>query len=103
MDPDIPVPPVHQGSGLAAKRQHHFIQAAYESRRIIKLTTLRQQGLIKQADGGTLFLDEIGEMPLGLQAKLLKAVEDRSVRRVGGNREIKPTWRSSHWLAKSQR
>lgn len=49
----------------------------------------RREGLFEQADGGTLFLDEIGEMPLGLQAKLLKAVEDRTVRRVGGNREIK--------------
>ena len=49
----------------------------------------RREGLFEQADGGTLFLDEIGEMPLALQAKLLKAVEDRTVRRVGGNREIK--------------
>ena len=49
----------------------------------------RREGLFEQADGGTLFLDEIGEMPLALQAKLLKAVEDRIVRRVGGNREIK--------------
>jgi DNA-binding NtrC family response regulator len=49
----------------------------------------RREGLFEQADGGTLFLDEIGEMPLSLQAKLLKAVEDRVVRRVGGNREIK--------------
>ncbi|MGB1110933.1 MAG: sigma-54-dependent transcriptional regulator [Gammaproteobacteria bacterium] len=48
----------------------------------------RREGLFEQADGGTLFLDEIGEMPLGLQAKLLKAVEDRRVRRVGGNNEI---------------
>lgn len=48
----------------------------------------RREGLFEQANGGTLFLDEIGEMPLGLQAKLLKAVEDRTIRRVGGNREI---------------
>jgi transcriptional regulator with GAF, ATPase, and Fis domain len=49
----------------------------------------RREGLFEQADGGTLFLDEIGEMALGLQAKLLKAVEDRTIRRVGGNREIR--------------
>ncbi|MGB0722788.1 MAG: sigma-54-dependent transcriptional regulator [Gammaproteobacteria bacterium] len=49
----------------------------------------RREGLFEQADGGTLFLDEIGEMPLGLQAKLLKAVEDRIIRRVGGDREIR--------------
>lgn len=48
----------------------------------------RREGLFEQAHGGTLFLDEIGEMELGLQAKLLKAVEDRRIRRVGGNREI---------------
>lgn len=48
----------------------------------------RRRGLFEQAQGGTLFLDEIAEMPLQLQAKLLKALEDHSVRRVGGNREI---------------
>jgi DNA-binding NtrC family response regulator len=48
----------------------------------------RHRGLIEQADGGTLFLDEIGEMPPDLQAKLLKAIEDRKFRRLGGEREI---------------
>lgn len=48
----------------------------------------RRRGLLEQADGGTLFLDEIGEMPLDLQAKLLKAIEEQSFRRVGGDSEI---------------
>ncbi|MCB1735894.1 MAG: sigma-54-dependent Fis family transcriptional regulator [Gammaproteobacteria bacterium] len=48
----------------------------------------RRRGLIEQANGGTLFLDEIGELELDLQAKLLKAIEDRRVRRVGGDREL---------------
>jgi two-component system response regulator AtoC len=48
----------------------------------------RHRGLIEQAHGGTLFLDEIGEMSLGVQARLLKALEDRRFRRVGGEREI---------------
>jgi len=48
----------------------------------------RRRGLIEQASGGTLFLDEIGELELDLQAKLLKAIEDRRVRRVGGDREL---------------
>jgi DNA-binding NtrC family response regulator len=48
----------------------------------------RRRGLIEQAHGGTIFLDEIGEMPVDLQAKLLKVIEDRSLRRLGGDREI---------------
>ncbi len=50
--------------------------------------TGRHRGLIEQADSGTLFLDEIGEMHLDLQAKILKAIEDRKIRRLGGEREI---------------
>jgi len=50
--------------------------------------TSRHRGLLEQADGGTLFMDEIGEMPLDLQAKLLKAIEDHKVRRLGGEKEV---------------
>ena len=48
----------------------------------------RRRGLFEQADGGTLFLDEVGELVPELQAKLLKAIEDKVIRRVGGDREI---------------
>lgn len=48
----------------------------------------RHRGLIEQADGGTLFLDEIGDMDIELQAKLLKAIEDKKIRRLGSEREI---------------
>jgi transcriptional regulator with PAS, ATPase and Fis domain len=48
----------------------------------------RRRGLMEQANGGTLFLDEIGEMDVELQAKLLKAIEERKVRRLGGDGEI---------------
>lgn len=41
-------------------------------------------GLFEQANGGILFLDEVGELPLHLQVKLLKVIQDRSVRRLGG-------------------
>jgi len=44
-------------------------------------------GLFEEADGGTLFLDEIGEMPLSLQAKLTRALEESAVRRVGASEE----------------
>lgn len=49
--------------------------------------TQPKAGLFEIASGGTLFLDEIGEIPLGLQAKLLKAVEEKRIRRLGSNAE----------------
>src|ERR1700704_3066668 len=46
-------------------------------------------GKFEQADGGTLFLDEIGDMPLAMQAKLLRVLEEGEVERVGGDKPIK--------------
>jgi DNA-binding NtrC family response regulator len=48
----------------------------------------RHVGKFEQADGGTLFLDEIGDMPLNMQAKLLRVLEEREIERVGGDRPI---------------
>ena len=50
--------------------------------------TQRKAGKFEAADGGTLMLDEIGEMPLAMQAHLLRVLEDKTITRVGGS---KPT------------
>ncbi len=51
--------------------------------------TAEKPGLFEVADGGTLFIDELGELPLGLQPKLLRVLEDGSMRRIGSHQERK--------------
>ncbi len=49
---------------------------------------IARKGLFQEADEGTIFLDEIGEMPPGMQAKLLRVLEQRQIRPVGSDREV---------------
>lgn len=50
--------------------------------------TADKEGLFEVADGGTIFLDEIDSMPIGIQAKLLRVLQDKEIRRVGGNEAV---------------
>ena len=51
--------------------------------------TKQRRGKFERASGGTLFLDEVGDMPLGMQAKLLRVLQEREIERVGGHETIK--------------
>ena len=47
-----------------------------------------KDGLLSMAEGGTIFLDEVGELPVDLQAKMLRAIQEKEIRPVGGTRRI---------------
>ncbi|ADC89742.1 Sigma 54 interacting domain protein [Thermocrinis albus DSM 14484] len=55
--------------------------------------TSSKRGLMEEAEKGILFLDEVGELPLSLQSKLLRVLQDRKIRRLGSNREIPVNFR----------
>ena len=61
----------------------------YEKGAFTSASRAGKPGLFEQANGGTFFLDEIGELPLNLQVKLLKVIQDQRCRRLGGQRDLK--------------
>ena len=84
-----------RGAGVRARRLRLAARAAPRVRavrpregRVHGRGASRSAGLMEVADRGTLFLDEIGELPLALQAKLLRALQERQLRRVGGTAQI---------------
>lgn len=92
---------IHERS---ARKSHPFVQIncaavpenlleaelfGYEGGAFTGARAQGKAGLLEKANGGTIFLDEIGEMPLSLQAKLLKYLDDFQVMRLGGTQETK--------------
>ena len=87
---------IHERSARAEKNfvaincaalSEHLLEAelfGYEKGAFTGADSKGKQGLFEAADGGTIFLDEVGEMPLALQTKLLRALQERRFRRVGG-------------------
>jgi two-component system response regulator AtoC len=97
---DLAAKAIHYNSDRAAKPfvnitcsalPEHLLESELFGHERGAFTDARQQkrGLFETADGGTIFLDEIGEMTLGLQSKLLRFLEDKAFKRVGGLADVK--------------
>ncbi|WCK55705.1 sigma 54-interacting transcriptional regulator [Aneurinibacillus sp. Ricciae_BoGa-3] len=92
---------IHRASGRSqgplikvncAAIPHHLLESelfGYEKGAFTGADSRGKPGLFEQAEGGTIFLDEIGDMPLDLQVKLLRVLQELEITRVGGRKSIK--------------
>jgi DNA-binding NtrC family response regulator len=80
--PFVPINCTAIPEGLLESELFGHVRGAFTGAHVTK------RGLFEQAQGGTLFLDEIGDMGLGLQGKLLRVLQDRQIRPVGGNTSV---------------
>ena len=82
-------------TSIQAKIEYKFIQPLLESEMFGHLkgsftgASVNKQGLFEAANGGTIFLDEIGSMPLSNQGKLLRVLQEKEIRQVGSNENIR--------------
>ncbi len=81
-DPFVPINCAAVPEGLLESELFGHVKGAYTGAQIAR------KGLFLEASQGTIFLDEIGEMPVGMQAKLLRVLEQRQIRPVGSDREV---------------
>jgi DNA-binding NtrC family response regulator len=81
--PFIPINCTAMPEGLLESELFGHVRGAFTGAHTAK------KGLFEEASGGTLFLDEIGDMPVALQSKLLRVLQDQEIRPVGGNRSIR--------------
>ena len=74
------------GKELIARGIHFAGQRAKKPLVPVNCADTDRKGLFEEADGGTIFLDEIGEMPLSLQVKLLRVLQENEIRAVGDSK-----------------